>query len=80
MNKQEINEKLNNVFRDVFDDESISVNESTTAKDIKGWDSLMHITLISSVEDKFNIKFEMKEILKMNNVGDMIKFILNKLV
>ena len=56
MERAEIFEKLNNVFRDVFDDDTITVSDNTTASDIDGWDSLMHITLISAVEDEFDIK------------------------
>ena len=71
MAREEIFERLNKVFRDVFDDESITVGEKTTAKDIDDWDSLMHITLVSEVEDEFDIHFDMKDVTAMQNVGDM---------
>ena len=71
MDRNEIFERLNDVFRDVFDDDTISVSEDTTAADIDGWDSLMLITLISAVEDEFDIKFDMKSVVAMKNVGDM---------
>ena len=64
-------EQLNEVFRDVFDDESLAVNANTTAADIEDWDSLSHITLISAVEDEFGMKFSMKEVVEMKNVGEM---------
>ena len=64
-------EQLNEVFRDVFDDESLTVNANTTAADIEDWDSLSHITLISAVEDEFGMKFSMKEVVEMKNVGEM---------
>ena len=63
MDRNEIFERLNDVFADVFDDDTITVSEDTTAADIDGWDSLMHITLISAVEDEFDIKFDMKSVL-----------------
>lgn len=75
MERAEIFERLNNVFRDVFDDETITVTEKTTAADIEGWDSLIHITLISAVEDEFDISFNMKDVVKMKNVGDMADII-----
>ncbi len=75
MERAEIFEKLNNVFRDVFDDDTITVSDNTTASDIDGWDSLMHITLISAVEDEFDIKFDMKSVVAMKNVGDMADII-----
>ena len=68
---KEIFERLNEVFRDVFDDESITVTERTTAADIEDWDSLSHITLVSAVEDEFRMKFSMKEVVEMKNVGEM---------
>ena len=74
MTKQEIFEKLNEVFSDVFD-EDITVTADTTAADIEDWDSLTHITLISEVEDTFDIKFSMKEVLNMKNVGEMVDII-----
>ena len=72
MSREEIYERLNEVFRDVFDDEEIEVNDDTTAADIEGWDSLMHITLMDAVEEEFDIRFDMKTVVKMKNVGEMV--------
>ena len=74
MNRQEIFEKLNEIFSDVFDEE-ITLTPETTADDIEDWDSLTHITLISEVEDAFDIKFAMKDVLGMKNVGEMADII-----
>ncbi len=76
MTRAEVFEKLNEVFREVFDDEDIVVSDATTANDIEAWDSLMHITLVSEVEDAFDIHFEMKDVTKMKNVGEMADKIL----
>ena len=75
MEAREIYQRLNKVFRNVFDDDSIQVNASTTANDIEDWDSLEHITLISAVEREFKIKFKMGEISSMKNVGEMAQII-----
>ena len=69
MSKNEIFTKLNNIFRDVFDDKTITVSESTSAADIEEWDSLSHIILISAIEDEFGVRFNMKDVLNMKNVG-----------
>ena len=61
MTREEIYGKLNEVFQDVFDDEDITVNDSTVAADVDGWDSLEHINLIVAVERCFGIKFTMGE-------------------
>ncbi len=79
MSREEIFKKLNEVFCDVFDDPDIRVNDSTTAADIDGWESLTHITLISSVENAFDISFSMKEVVKMKNVGEMVDRIEEKI-
>ncbi len=75
MNREEIYERLNRVFRDVFDDDSICLNDNTTSSDIEDWDSLEHINLIVAVEGEFKIKFNMKEVTKMKNVGEMVDII-----
>lgn len=74
MTRQEIFEKLNEIFRDIFD-EDVTVHDETTTADIEDWDSLTHITLISEVEDAFHIKFSMKQVLGMKNVGEMADII-----
>ena len=71
----EIYNRLNAVFREVFDDESITVSENTTAADIEDWDSLTHIQLIAAVEDEFGVKFTMKQVASMKNVGEMAQII-----
>ena len=75
MNKNDVIARLNEVFRDVFGDDSITVNANTTSADIDDWDSLMHITLISAVESEFGIRFAMKEVSTMKNVGEMAELI-----
>ncbi len=79
MEKEEIYERLNNVFRDIFDDESITVNENTTSNDIEDWDSLEHINLVVAVENEFGIKFNMNEVTTMKNVGEMVDIILSRM-
>lgn len=75
MTRTEINEKLNEVFAEVFDDDSIKVSDNTTVNDIEDWDSLAHLTLISSVEEAFSIEFNLNEISKFKNVGEMMSSI-----
>ena len=75
MDTREIFERLDRVFQDVFDDDTIHVTPKTTADDIEDWDSLEHITLISAVEREFRMKFKMGEISSMKNVGEMASII-----
>ena len=75
MNNNEILPRLNEVFRDVFGDSSLSVDENTTSADIEDWDSLEHINLIAAVENEFGLRFKMREVSGMKNVGEMMKII-----
>ena len=76
MDRAEVYERLTEVFRDVFDDPTIEISDSTTSKDIEGWDSLEHINLIAAVNDEFEIKIPMAKINGLQNVGDMVNVIL----
>ena len=78
MSREEIYENLDEVFQDVFDDDTIHVTDSTTANDIEDWDSLEHINLIVAIEHKFNIKFNMGEITSLKNVGEMVDIIMER--
>lgn len=79
MTRKEIFEALNEVFRDVFDDDSIEVRETTTSNDIEDWDSLEHINLVIAVEKHFNIKFNMGEVTTMKDVGAMADIIMERI-
>ena len=78
MSKEEIYEGLDEVFQDVFDDDTIHVKPETTAKDIEDWDSLEHINLVVAIENKFGMKFNMNEVTSMQNVGEMVDIIIER--
>ncbi len=78
MTREEIYKNLDEVFQDVFDDESIHVTDETTADDIEDWDSLEHINLVVAIENKFGMKFNMSEVTTMKNVGEMVDIILDR--
>ena len=79
MTRQEIFEAVQDIFRDVFDDEELVIKDETNAEDIEDWDSLEHITLIVAMEKEFHMKFDIKEVNKLENVGQMIDLIKRKL-
>ena len=79
MTREEVFATLNEVFQDVFDDESITVNEETTADDIEDWDSLEHINLIAAVEQEFGMKFTMGQVVTMKNVREMADIIMRQI-
>ena len=71
MTKEQAMDRLTKVFQDVFDDDEIVLTDNTSAKDIEDWDSLEHINLIAAVEKEFKMRFTMKEVSGMKNVGEM---------
>ena len=71
MDRNEVYDRLKSVFQDVFDKE-VSLSDVTTAADVPGWDSLNHITLIGAIEDEFDVKFPMKDVVHMKNVGELV--------
>ncbi len=67
--------RLNEVFRDVFDDDELEIGRSTTAKDVEGWDSLMHVTLLINVEKAFGLRFTSPEVANLKSVGELVDLI-----
>lgn len=76
MTREEVYERLNRVFREVFDDDDIVLNDSTTADDIEDWDSFEHVNLVVAVENEFSFKIPMGKVITMKNVGEMVDIIL----
>lgn len=77
MTRSEVYERLNKVFRDVLDDDSVELHDETVADDVEGWDSFEHINLIVAVEEEFSFKMPMGKVVDMKNVGEMVDIILN---
>lgn len=80
MEQNEILIKVQDIFRDVLDNDDIVLTPETTANDVEDWDSLSHIQLIVAIEKELKIKFTSKEILSWSNVSEMIECILLKKV
>ena len=78
MEKNEILAEVQDIFRDVLDNEDIELANETVADDIEEWDSLSHIQLIVAIEKHFKVKFTSKEILGWKNVGEMVDCIAAK--
>jgi len=72
MTKEEVLVKMQEIFRETFNDTSLVITEDTNAEDIDEWDSFNHINLVASIEKAFDIKFALGELQTLENVGDMI--------
>lgn len=78
MERNEIFEKLTEIFQDVMDNDEIEVTDTTCADDIEEWDSLAQIQLVVAIEKAFGIKFNSKEITTWQNVGEMVDSVMSK--
>ena len=79
MDRNEVLSQVQDIFRDILDEDSITLTEEKTANDVDGWDSLTHIQLIVAIEKHFKIKYTSKEILSWKNVSELIDSTCNKL-
>ena len=78
MDEAVVYQRLTQIFRDVFDDESLVLSPNTTASDIPGWDSLNHVNISVASEMAFAIRFNSSELEELHNVGDLVKTIMRK--
>jgi acyl carrier protein len=72
---RDIRKELEEIFRDVFDDEELAIDEQTSAMDIDGWDSLNNVRLVVHIEKHFKIRFDTGEVVSLKNVGELIRLI-----
>lgn len=75
----DVTERLTEVMRATFGDETLVLEPSMTADDIAAWDSVSHITLIYAIEDEFGIKFSTKDIERLSCVGDLVETVNRRL-
>lgn len=79
MTREQIFSEVTEIFRDVFDDDELIIKDETNSDDIEDWDSLEHINLVVAMEKRFSMKFNLKEVGKLANVGEMVDLIERKL-
>jgi len=70
--------EIQEIFRDIFDDESLVITRESNATTVEDWDSLAHVNLVTAVEKRYKIKFALAELQELKNVGDMIDLIEKK--
>ncbi len=78
MEQDKLIKELNKIFIDIFEDESILLNEHTTTSDLEAWDSLNHIQMITAVEKHYKIRFELNDLLNFKNVGDLCRGVIRE--
>ncbi len=76
--KESILKQIELLLREILNKESLNISMSTTSKDIEGWDSLNHMIIIARIEKHFDIIFSFREVMKLNNIGDLCNIVLTK--
>ncbi|MFC2074207.1 acyl carrier protein [Campylobacterota bacterium] len=79
MSREEIFLKVQDIFRDVFDEDELEIQDSSSSDDIEDWDSLNHINLVSAIEKEFKIRFALGELQSLKDVGAMIDLMVQKI-
>lgn len=79
MDQKDITNKLTKIFKTEFEDNELVLSAELTANDIDNWTSLTNVLLLSEIENCFKIKFKIKEVMSLDNVGDLIEIISNKM-
>jgi acyl carrier protein len=79
MEKNEIIAKIGDILKTILKHGDIEVSENLSATDVDGWDSLTHMLIITEVEKQFNVKFKLKELNKLLNVGSLVELVHEKL-
>jgi acyl carrier protein len=79
MERSDIRAKVQEILRDIVDDDEVVVTDETVADDVVDWDSTNHVRLIVAIEEEFHIRFETDEITKPESVGDLVDLISAKL-
>jgi len=78
MDKTLLNQ-ITTIFKDVLQNENIELTESSSAKDVDGWESATHMMIITEIENQFDIEFELDELWGMKNIGDLIGILKSKI-
>lgn len=79
MERNEIVEKLTPIFREVFSQPDLVLTDELTANDVENWGSLTNMTMMAQVEETFRIQFKLKELKKLDCVGNLITAIQEKI-
>ena len=79
MTREEVFNGVQDIFRDIFDEDDMVIEDKTSSDDIEDWDSLNHINLVSAIEKEFKIKFALGELMALKDVGAMVNLIVEKL-
>ena len=70
--------EVQEIFRSVFDDDSLNIDAQTNSSTVPDWDSLAHLSLVTAIERRFKIRFALGELQGLDDVGALIMLIEKK--
>jgi len=79
MTRKEVFNGVQDIFRDIFDEDELIISDTTSSDEIEDWDSLSHINLVIVIEKEFKIKFTLQEFMILKDIGSMVNLIVEKL-
>lgn len=74
-----IKERISDVLVSVLEHDNFEMHDELTAQDVDGWDSLSHMMIITKIEEKFEIKFKLRDLNKLKNMGSLVSVIQSKI-
>ena len=79
MTREKVFNGVQDIFRDIFDEDDLMISDTTSSDEIEDWDSLNHINLVSAIEKEFEIRFSLGELMTLKDVGAMVDLMLEKI-
>jgi acyl carrier protein len=79
MTRKEVFNGVQDIFRDIFDEDDMVIEDKTNSDGVEEWDSLNHINLVSAIEKEFEIRFALRELMALKDVGSMIDLMVEKI-
>lgn len=72
MNREQLEEEIQTIAREIFTKPELVVNDTMSAADVDTWTSLSFMQFLTAIEDKYGFKFKMMELLQLRNMGAVI--------
>ncbi|WP_313920657.1 acyl carrier protein [Tahibacter sp.] len=77
--RQSLLRDIESIVRDVLDSPAIQLQEDSSPMDFEAWDSVAHVHILVSIENRFAIKFELRETQQWADMRSIVDSIEGKL-
>lgn len=79
MNKEEVLQKFEVIFRKVLENDSLEIGFEDSASSVEGWDSITNLYIVDEIEKEFSIKLSLDDIMNSQNIDDLCNVVVEKL-